>query len=114
MTALIIKIEDIDNINSLLACLGLGVLHAIRNGILPPTYGVWTLGMPRVIEPLEQTPSISEKILAVFQQFDELGAIKELIPGEYDLIINGLIKDLESELSKFRNQLWEIELTGKE
>jgi hypothetical protein len=103
-----IKISD-EHLPAFLSYLGLGTLLAIRNGSVSPQTGIWTLARPRVWEFLLKKTKVPKQIIRVYQTADELSAIKELIPDEFDTKVGKLIDDLEKELAKMKDPDWVID-----
>ena len=89
-----------------LACLGLGTLYAIRQGVWPPQAGIWTLGRPNIWLRLKDDPEIADDLVEVFSAGDELSAIQKLIPDKYDSILDDLISRLETVLASAGEQYW--------
>jgi hypothetical protein len=87
-----------DEVLSLVVCLGIGTLYAIREGILPPKTGIWTLGRPNLWGPLDEHPGIPQSVLDVLSQCDELSAISQLLPDRLQPKINELIEQLVAAL----------------
>lgn len=85
-----------------LACLGLGTLYAIRQGVLPPEAGIWTLGRPRVWD----DSGVPDEIAQVFSTAGELSAIKIVIPNKFDAVVEDLIHRLEVVLASTGEQYW--------
>lgn len=103
------------NLDSFLACLGLGTLVAIQKGVLPASAGIWTLGLPRVHEPLVEINTISIDILDVFSQADELSALQELAPTKFNNELEELIGRLQTVLAENPEPFWDIDwLTEKD
>jgi hypothetical protein len=98
-----------DDLPAFLACLGIGTLQAILDGVLLPEVGIWTLGAPRTWKPLNDESYISREIMEVFQTSDELSALKQLAPDQFDLQVKNLINQLQKELSKNANPSWHLE-----
>ena len=97
------------NLDSFLACLGLGMLTAIQKGVLPASAGIWTLGLPRVRQPLMDINTISREILVVFSQADELSVLQELAPTEFDNELSKLIEQLQTVLAENPEPFWDID-----
>jgi hypothetical protein len=97
------------NLDSFLACLGLGTLTAIQRGVLPASAGVWTLGLPRVYQPLTDINTISKDILDVFSRADELSALQKLAPNEFNNELNKLIERLQTILADNPQPFWDID-----
>lgn len=89
------------------ACLGVGTLQAIRDGILPLEVGIWTLSSPIFIKSIEDN-DISPEVVNVFQTADELSALKELAPEEFKAQVDLLINRLLQELISNPNPTWSI------
>jgi hypothetical protein len=103
------------NLDSFLACLGLGTLIAIQKGVLPASAGIWTLGLPRVHEPLVEIKTISRDILEVFSQADELSALQEIAPTIFNNELDKLIERLQTVLAENPAPFWDIDwLTEKD
>jgi hypothetical protein len=97
------------NLDSFLACLGLGTLTAIQKGVLPASAGVWTLGLPRVHQPLKDINTLSRDILDVFSGADELSALQKLAPTDFDNELNKLIEQLQTILAENPEPFWDID-----
>lgn len=96
-----------DGRNAFLACLGLGTLYAIRQGVLPAEAGIWSLGRPRVRAPLERaSDKTTEELFEVLSTADELDAIQKLVPREFDEKVDQLIKRLQSVLESGGGHHW--------
>jgi hypothetical protein len=102
------------NLDSFLACLGLGTLTAIQRGVLPASVGVWTLGLPRVHQPLIDVNTTSKDILDVFSRADELSALQKLAPAEFDNELNELIERLQTVLAENPEHFWDIDWLPEE
>jgi hypothetical protein len=90
--------------------LGIGILEAILNETVSPDTGIWTLGMPKVWEPLENLKGFPPEVLEVFQTADELSLIKALNPAKFPLEVKKLIDRLHKELAKIGepDAVWDI------
>jgi hypothetical protein len=102
-----------EDMASFICCLGVGVLQMIRQGVLPPEVGIWTLGVPRFWEPLEADANLPAPLLNVIHQFDELSAIHTISPDRFDSVLAELITELESVLAATQLEGWGI-YWGKE
>ena len=89
-----------------LACLALGTLYAIRQGVLPAEAGIWTLGRPQVRAPLEHEPGVPAGLIEVLSTSDELDAIKTALPHEFEAIMDKLIARLETVLASTGQPYW--------
>ena len=96
------------NLAAVLASLGLGTLEAIRAGALPASAATWTLAPPRMWEPLGGVSVDVDEVLEVFQSCDELAAIKELLPDQFEAKLNALIARLRSVLESQPEGVWEV------
>ena len=106
-----LKVRAEDSL-SLIACAGIGMLQAIRDGKLSTTAGIATLGRPRSWEALVQQGGLAKEIGDVFQSFDELAALEKLSPGAVHECIAALIVRLESALGKLDSPSWEVTWDG--
>lgn len=97
-----------EGFDSFLICLALGTLYAIRDGALSPDAGIWSLGMPRVWEPFENSSMISREVIDVLQTCDELSAIQELAPEEFENAVTELIDRLLAELRESEANVWQV------
>jgi hypothetical protein len=97
------------NLDSFLACLGLGMLTAIQKRVLPASVGIWTLGLPRVHQPLAEINAVSRDILDVFSLADELSALQKLAPAEFDNKLEELIEQLQNVLAENPKPFWDID-----
>lgn len=103
-----LKIRETD-LPAFLACLGIGVLSAIRTGTLPPEMGIWTLAAPKFWKPLLDISAVPRGILDVLQTCDELSAMRRLMAeDEFDAQVAGLIDQLQIELAKIEDPVWEV------
>ena len=100
-----IHIPD-EKLDNFLAYLALGVLHAIQRGVVPPTTGISTLGMPKLWMPMMDIAAVPREILDVFQIADELQLLQELAPALFDSKLTALIKRSEVELAKTVDPTW--------
>ncbi len=102
-----LQVHD-DDLPLVLACLGIGILSAIRRDLQPPTMGIQTLGRPRFWEPLLDNPAIPPAIIDVFQTCDELDALQQLAPEQYTAVIDTLILRLENVVAESKNSAWNV------
>ncbi len=98
-----------DNVSAFLACLAMGTLCAIRAKTLPAEAGIWTLGVPRIWEPLIASRAASSEVVEILQTFDELSAIQKLMPEKFDKEIDTLIGRLQVELANIEKPVWQME-----
>ena len=98
-----------DNIGSFLSCLAIGTLEAMRRGTLSADAGIWSLGAPKVWEPLAKRSMISQGLVEVLEKSDELSAIQVLLPDHYDAVLEEMISQLHDEFSKFSDPVWQLE-----
>jgi len=70
---------------------------------------MWTLGLPRVHQPLKDIDTISRDILDVFSRADELSALQKLAPIDFDIELNKLIERLQTVLAKNPEPFWDID-----
>jgi hypothetical protein len=96
------------NLAAVLASLGLGTLEAIRAGALPPGAATWTLAPPRMWEPLGGVSGDVDEVLDVFQSCDELAAIQELLPDQFEAKLDALIVRLRKILGSQPESVWEV------
>jgi hypothetical protein len=89
-----------------LACLGIGTLYAIREGVLPASAGIWTLGPPPLWKPLEGQPGAMADIVEVFSMADELSAIQKLLPDKFEATVDELIDRLKAVLASTGQLYW--------
>ena len=102
-----LTIED-RGLPTFLTCLGIGVLHAIQRGILPPQAGVWTLARPAFWEPLEASKVLPPHIISAFQTCDELAALQQVSPEALEAELAALISKLEDFLQSQSDAGWEV------
>jgi hypothetical protein len=97
-----------EDLPAFLACLGIGTLHAIREGTVPPQVGIWTLGPPRMWEPLAEIPGVPGEIIAVFRVCDELSALQQLVPDQslFTSFVTELITRLQVVLAQIDDPAW--------
>lgn len=93
--------------------LGIGMLYAINNRAISPEIGIWTMGMPKVHEFLAENSLISDEVRDIFETFDELDAIQQLIPKKFNDIVSELMERLENELKVIENPRWDLEWEEK-
>ena len=92
-----------------LACLGLGTLVALQKGPLSAEVGVWTMGAPRVWEPLAKRNVVPQEVIEVFQQSDELAALQKLAPDSYEEELASLINKLIRALNEIEEPVWRLQ-----
>jgi hypothetical protein len=97
-----------EDIPAFVACLSIGTLYAIREGIIPPQVGIWTLGPPRMWEPLEAMSLIPREIIEVLQRCDELSAIQQLMPDRFVPYVDELIARLQLVLAQAGDPAWDV------
>jgi hypothetical protein len=85
------------------------MLYAIKNGVVPSTVGIWTLGNPLVQSALNDHPLFSKRILSVMQQMDELHALQILAPDSFGKEVDKLIDSINNGLLHPNNQDWNFE-----
>jgi hypothetical protein len=100
-----IEIPD-EQIASFFSLISLGVLVAIHGEQATPSAGTWTLGLPKVWEPLTNNPSIPQSLIDVLQTGDELAALKSLAPESFDTEIQKLIGMLQEILVSQPDPSW--------
>lgn len=89
-----------------LACLCMGVLHAIGTRAVPAEVGIWSLGPTWAVR-LEG--KIPEGIRDVIYQTDELDVLEGLgTPEELAAVCTDLIAQLRSELLKIEDPTWRM------
>ena len=99
---------DQNDVPSFLACLGLGTLMAIQKGQIPAEAATWTMGAPRVWEPLIEHSLVPKEIIDVFEQGDELAALEELSPDLYQEELSLLISQLQKTIGQVSNPSWRL------
>lgn len=97
-----------DDLSSVLACLGIGLLWTIRQGVIPPESGIWTLARPQTWVPLQDVELVPQEIIDVFQACDELSAIKKLVPDHYEEAIDEFIQRLAAVMAPVGTIGWQL------
>ncbi len=100
---LLIPVSDLD---TFLACLGIGTLEAIRSGAMPVEAGIWSLGVPELLEPLAERRLVSAEILDVLGTADELAAIRENDSERFHSLLSELIGRLQNGIARAEDPIW--------
>lgn len=95
-----------ETLPSFLLCLGLGTLQAIRRGALPTEAGLWTLAVPGFLGPLRENRVLPPRVLAVFEQSDELNALAQLSPGTLEPTLDEFTEALDRALASEKETGW--------
>ncbi len=103
---LLVPVSDVD---TFLACLGIGTLEAIRSGAMPVEAGIWSLGVPGLWEPPAERRLVSSEILDVLATADELAAIREGVPDRFAPLLSELIERLRREIARAEDPIWHAE-----
>jgi hypothetical protein len=98
-----------DQLDAFVICLAIGTLQAIKSKTIPASAGIWTLDPPRFWKPLAEHALVSQDVLEVLQTCDELSAIQELIPNQFEATIIELLDKLTAELKGIDDPVWRIE-----
>lgn len=77
------------------AILALGLLRSMRTGVIPLEHGIWSLGRPNFWKRLEDNKVVSEKLLNIVCQLDELDLQESISSTEKAYMC---IDELENEL----------------
>jgi len=93
--------------------LALGTFEAIRAGTVPATVGIWTLGRPIFWEPLEDGRLMPPEVLEVLKLADELSALREVAPKEFDVRLTKIISQLHGALARMPSSTWRMEWTRR-
>jgi hypothetical protein len=83
----------------------LGTLEAIKSEIWSSEAGIWTIGRPNFLNELEKM-NVSEEILNILVQFDELNALKELDKEAFEKEILKIEETIKNHLKNFSNNFW--------
>lgn len=89
--------------------LAIGTLHAIRTHTVPAQTGIWTLAQPQFIEALTKRANIAQEAINVFSSADELSAIQQLLPDNFETEVDKLIERLRVALSQIQDPYWSIQ-----
>lgn len=76
-----------------IAFLALGLLSAIKSGVISPEAGIWTLRMPKNYD--EILPYCTPKLQNIIECFDELDLLSRLDAVAYAQTIDRLLRDLQ-------------------
>ena len=76
-----------------IAFLTLGLLSAIKSGVISPEAGIWTLRMPKNYD--EILPHCPPKLQNIIECFDELDLLSRLDAVAYAQTIDRLLRDLQ-------------------
>ena len=98
---------------SFFLCLAIGTLFSVKHQAISTDIGVWGLGRPKLHEALSGLSDIPSSLLRVLEMADEFAALRKLDPKELDNLLDSLIQELTSSLSKVAVPLWHIELDQK-
>ncbi len=95
----------------LLACLGIGTLRSIQQGILHDDAGIWSLGATMVRLPAAIENTLPPEIVNAYRASDELEAIRRVVSEEaYHAALEDLIAQLETALAQLDNKIWRMRL----
>lgn len=94
-------------------CLALGTLEAMRSGAWPLEAGIWTLGRPAFLQPLERG-SVAAEVVAELEAADELEALSSLCgrPAA-DAKLDRMIAAVRSRLSALNDRPWSARWSGR-
>lgn len=98
---------DGHQIEAFVLCLALGTLRAIKDGLLDPEDGTWTLGRPVFWKALEHGGTVSEEVLSILKSADEFGALRKLC-GEpaFQERLDRSLAVLENRLRQLHETSW--------
>lgn len=119
ITAITIRMEGSKaHLSVMFTYLALGILYAIKKGVVPPSVGISTVGRPNFWELLKDEINAPMELIQVLQTADELDALAQLVPEKFDSELDALIHELENVLSGIPNPIWNIQIqtvdaTGK-
>ena len=85
-----------------IALLALGLLTAIKSGVVSPEAGIWTLRMPKNYD--EILPYCPPGLKNIIECFDELDGLSQLDPAAYGQTIDRFIHDLHRILAEYSEQ----------
>jgi hypothetical protein len=95
-------------------CLALGTLRAIKDGLLDPNSGTWTLGRPVFWKTLELGGVVSENVLHVLKSADEFGTIRTLSgEGSFQEALSHSLAVIEHRLQELGGESWYAVISHK-
>ncbi|ULJ60689.1 hypothetical protein [Wielerella bovis] len=98
MTFLQLQIHQ-SNVEFYVATLALGLLNAMKSGVIPFETGIWSLARPQFLD--ETLPFCSPELQMILQQFDELDALSTLVSSEQAIQqIDDWIETLQNIMAK--------------
>lgn len=100
---MLLNVQD-NTLTAFVGCLVIGTLHEIRRGVLDPDVGIWSLAVPRFVDPLEQYGRLPPALITVLRTCDELSLIRDLAPEKYLAVIDELIAQVEALLAGLVDQ----------
>ena len=104
-------ILDIPNehLTAFVTCLALGTLREIRNGTISPDVGIWSLAVPRSVDPLEERGGVSPALIDALRECDELSTLHTYAPDAYNEAMTSLIDRLEAMLREVDDPCYRVE-----
>lgn len=93
-------------------CLALGTLEAIKCEIWSSEAGIWTIGRPNFLDELEKM-NISEEIMNILVQFDELDALSRLDKEAFEREVLKIEEIIKQYLKKFSTDFWSAKWLNK-
>jgi len=96
------------NLQEVAASFVIGVLHLIRIGAFPPVVGIWTMSTRGFWSPLVDNKILSDELIDVLRNCDELSALQKLNPDHFESEITKLIERIEKDV-QYRNPHWDMD-----
>jgi hypothetical protein len=99
-----IEIENRD-LASILACLVLGLLESMRAGVIPAEAGIGTTSIWTLVEDDSNVP---QELITIWKALDELWAIQDYLPPQYDHTLIDLIERTRGILTQVGAPRWAV------
>ncbi len=93
------------------AALSVGVLQGILDGAVPASFSTWSIGMPIFARSLEAI-DMPDRLVEALRQMDELSALQQLVPEEFEAEVIRLKQTFEEVLSH-STAIWEVHIVAQ-